>query len=77
MVKIFMVSKEVAHFNYKGKHYKPGDVVELPDNFPTASSTFLKPIGKVVPASKVAPAPAPSPMPTGEEPAKKGAASGR
>ncbi len=52
MTKKFEVTKEVAYFCFKGRRYKPGETVELPDSFPTGMYAFLKPVAgakKVVP----------------------------
>jgi len=48
-----ILGKEVASFKIKGKRYKPGAVIDLPDNFPVHLYPFLKRVGIV--AAKPAP----------------------
>ena len=44
--KKFKVTKEVGHFRVGTKKYKPGEIVELADEFPAHLYSFLQPIGK-------------------------------
>jgi hypothetical protein len=36
-----IIGDQVAHFRFKGKNYKPGEVVVLPDSFPVRHYPFL------------------------------------
>ena len=58
MSKKFVVTPEVAYFDYRGKRYKPRETVEITDNFPAEHYTFLKPVEKDAarPARAVEPA---------------------
>jgi len=48
ITKKFIVTKEVAHFNYAGRKYLPGETVELPDELQTETCSFLKPAGRLM-----------------------------
>ena len=57
-----ILGKEVASFKIKGKRYKPGAVIDIPDNFPVHLYPFLKRIG--VAAAKPAPVSVAAPVAT-------------
>jgi hypothetical protein len=44
--KKFRVTKEVSVFRVGKKRYKPGDITEVPDDFPAHLYSFLQPVGK-------------------------------
>jgi hypothetical protein len=51
MTKKFRVTNEVGHFRVGMKIYKPGDIAEVPDDYPAHLYSFLQPVGKVPEAS--------------------------
>jgi hypothetical protein len=46
-----ILGHEVASFRVKGKRYKPGDMIELPDNFPVTLYKHLKVVKAGVPSA--------------------------
>lgn len=61
-----ILTDAVASFMYKGKRYKPGDTIELPDNYPVKLYPFLKtivPTKTVVPTKSIVPKATSTPQP--------------